>query len=185
MEKTTKAATYLLGLMFVVVLVKGIMLYKFNDYSMPLSEDERTMASIKKDLECLALNIYKEGGYEPVEGRIAIAQVTMNRVAHPQFPNSVCEVVYQKNKVMERVICQFSWYCDSTHRNRAVNERAYDESYEVAKKVLLENFRLSSLEDALFYHADYVNPRWRYERIEKIGRHIFYKPRNDIKVAGI
>jgi spore germination cell wall hydrolase CwlJ-like protein len=48
---------------------------------------------------------------------------------------------------------------------------------EVAKKVLLENFRLDSLKDAMYYHADYVNPRWQKEKITKIGRHIFYKDR--------
>jgi spore germination cell wall hydrolase CwlJ-like protein len=47
----------------------------------------------------------------------------------------------------------------------------------VAKKVLLEGFRLPSLEDALFYHADYVNPRWKLDRITQIGTHIFYKQR--------
>jgi spore germination cell wall hydrolase CwlJ-like protein len=51
------------------------------------------------------------------------------------------------------------------------------ESEEVAKKVLLEGFRLPSLHNALYYHADYVNPGWRLPRIEKIGRHIFYGER--------
>jgi spore germination cell wall hydrolase CwlJ-like protein len=124
----------------------------------------------------MALNIYREAGNEPIEGRIAVAQVTLNRVAHPDFPNTICGVVYQKNKVMERVVCQFSWYCDSSHRNRPINQESYKESMEVAKKVMLENFRLTSLSDALYYHADYVNPRWKLERIEKIGAHIFYKP---------
>ena len=45
---------------------------------------------------------------------------------------------------------------------------------EVAKKVLLEGFRLPSLHDAMYYHADYVNPQWGKPKIDKIGRHIFY-----------
>jgi spore germination cell wall hydrolase CwlJ-like protein len=45
----------------------------------------------------------------------------------------------------------------------------------VAKKVLLENFRLPGLTNAIYYHADYVNPGWKKEKIIKIGRHIFYK----------
>jgi spore germination cell wall hydrolase CwlJ-like protein len=58
---------------------------------------------------------------------------------------------------------------------------------EVAKKVILEKFRLNSLDEALYYHADYVNPRWRLERIEKIGQHIFYKQKGSdhAKLAGI
>jgi spore germination cell wall hydrolase CwlJ-like protein len=107
-----------------------------------------------------------------------VAQVTLNRVENGRFGKDVCGVVYQKNVVMKRVVCQFSWYCDSTHRNRPVNKEAYNESYEVAKKVLLEGFRLSVLKDALFYHATYVNPRWNLEKIGTIGQHIFYKPKD-------
>jgi spore germination cell wall hydrolase CwlJ-like protein len=50
----------------------------------------------------------------------------------------------------------------------------YRESEEAAKKVLLENFRLPSLKNAMYYHADYVQPGWGKKPIAKIGRHIFY-----------
>jgi len=76
---------------------------------------------------------------------------------------------------MEKVVCQFSWACDHSAKTRPVNKEAYNESYEVAKKVLLEGFRLSVLKDALYYHATYVNPRWPLEKIGQIGQHIFYK----------
>jgi spore germination cell wall hydrolase CwlJ-like protein len=56
-----------------------------------------------------------------------------------------------------------------------VNGPAYKESYEVAKKVLLEGFRLDILKNAMYYHADYVNPRWGKPKIGQIGRHIFYR----------
>lgn len=129
----------------------------------------------EQQLECLAINIYREAGYEPFEGKVGVAQVTMNRVKDRQFPNDVCAVVYQKS-AGTRIVCQFSWYCDSKHRNRPVGQ-GYEESYIVAQKVLLEGFGLPSLEHALFYHADYVNPRWRLDRIGKFGVHIFYKQR--------
>ena len=80
-----------------------------------------------------------------------------------------------KTRFTERVICQFSWYCDSKHRNRPVDDEAYEESYRVAKMVFLEDFRLESIKDALYYHADYVNPNWKLKRIAKIGTHIFYE----------
>jgi spore germination cell wall hydrolase CwlJ-like protein len=133
----------------------------------------------KKELECLALNIYREAGHEPFEGKVAVAQVTINRVEHEKFPNSVCSVVYEKNlsSASGKIICQFSWYCDTTHRNRPINRPAYEESMKVAKQVLLEGFRLPSLEPALFYHADYINPNWNLDRITKVGTHIFYKPK--------
>jgi spore germination cell wall hydrolase CwlJ-like protein len=78
---------------------------------------------------------------------------------------------------MEKVVCQFSWYCDAVHRARPINNAAYKESYEVAKKVMLEGFRLDGVKNALYYHADYVNPNWKHQRVAKIGTHIFYNER--------
>jgi spore germination cell wall hydrolase CwlJ-like protein len=102
----------------------------------------------------------------------------MNRASHPSFPKDVCGVVFQKSVVIDRVICQFSWYCDTAHKARPVNSAAYNESMAVAKKVLLEGFRLDVMKEALYYHANYVNPRWNLEKIGSIGNHIFYKGKN-------
>jgi spore germination cell wall hydrolase CwlJ-like protein len=186
MEIITRTSAYLLGAAFVIMLIGAVITFKYEGKSYAVSQDEQTIAQLKKDLDCLAINVYREAGVESIEGKIAVAQVTMNRVAHPQFPNTVCGVVYEKNKIMEKVVCQFSWYCDSTHRNRNIHAETYQQSYDVAKQVLLENFRLPSLNEALFYHADYVNPRWKLERINQIGTHIFYKPRTarESKVVG-
>lgn len=129
----------------------------------------------ERQLACLARNIYFEAGNEPFEGKVAVAQVTINRANSGQFPEDLCRVVYQKNVIYERVVCQFSWYCDRVAASRIIHAPVYEESMEVAKKVLLEGFRLPSLTEALYYHADYVNPGWRKQRITKIGRHIFYK----------
>jgi spore germination cell wall hydrolase CwlJ-like protein len=131
-----------------------------------------------KELECLTRNIYWEAASEPFEGKVGVAQVTMNRVQSGKFANSVCGVVYQKNVFYEKVVCQFSWYCEGNHKMQAVSGPLWKESETVAKKVLLEGFRLPSLEAALFYHADYVSPGWKLPRIEKIGRHIFYGDRS-------
>ena len=106
-----------------------------------------------------------------------MAQVTLNRAASGQFPNDICAVVYQKGVIYDKVICQFSWYCEQPSKMRPINGAAYAESYAVAKKVLLENFRLDGLRQAMYYHADYVNPGWGKEKIAKIGRHIFYSDR--------
>jgi spore germination cell wall hydrolase CwlJ-like protein len=137
-----------------------------------------TSAERDQQLACLALNVYKEAGYEPFEGKVAVAQVTMNRVVHQDFPKSVCGVVYQKSMVLSKTVCQFSWYCDPDHKRRAVNPEAYQESYEAAKRVLLENYRLPGLKDALYYHADYVRPGWPHQKLTKIGNHIFYSPKS-------
>lgn len=129
----------------------------------------------ERQLGCLAKNIYHEAGGEPFEGKVAVAQVTLNRVNSGQFPNDVCKTIYQKNIVYEKVICQFSWTCDKAITFNPVNKPNYAESMIVAQKVLLEDYRLPSLKDAMYFHGDYINPGWKREKIAKIGNHIFYK----------
>jgi len=135
-----------------------------------------TMAQREKELDCLAKNIYYEAGIEPFEGKVAVAQVTINRTKSDKFPNNICAVVYERNLIYNNVICQFSWYCDSKTKIKPIHAATYKESEAVARKVLLEGFKLDIIkEDTLYYHADYINPRWKRERVTKIGRHIFYK----------
>lgn len=121
----------------------------------------------EKQLQCLAQNIYHEAGSEPFEGKAAVAQVTLNRVDSGKFPGDVCRVVYQKNVVYDRVLCQFSWYCEGKGGVKPKNNVAYEQSMEAAKKVLLEGFRLPSLTNAMYYHADYVNPGWNKQQVAK------------------
>ncbi len=189
MEKSIKFLSYFAGFIAVFFLVQTITATKFSTLKEKNGYYSQDVVSIKtreKQLDCLAINIYREAGYEPFEGKVAVAQVVMNRVKAGEFGNDVCGVVYQKNVIMDKIVCQFSWYCDSTHKNRPVNKEVYNESYEVAKKVLLEDFRLSVLKDALYYHATYVNPRWQLEKIGQIGNHVFYKPKEKgKKYAGI
>ena len=135
-----------------------------------VSAEDRT-----RQLECLANNIYWEAASEPFEGKVAVAQVTLNRAASGQFPGDVCRVVYQKNLMYEKVICQFSWACDRDTGMRPTNKANYDESMSVAKKVLLEGFKLPSLENAMYFHGDYINPGWNRKKVAHIGRHIFYE----------
>ncbi len=130
-----------------------------------------------KQLDCLTRNIYWEAASEPFEGKVAVAQVTMNRLESGRFGDSVCGVIYQKNVVYQKVICQFSWVCETTHKVKPVHQPLWKESELVAKKVLLENFRLPGLKEALYYHADYVSPGWKLPKIDQIGRHIFYGAR--------
>jgi spore germination cell wall hydrolase CwlJ-like protein len=142
----------------------------------PFNDVPITMAEREKQLNCLAKNIYFEAAHEPFEGKVAVAQVTINRSNSGRYPSDICDVVYQKNVFYGKVVCQFSWYCE-TGPKVIGNTASYKESMEVAKKVLLENFRLPSLKEAYFYHADYVSPNWNKPKITKIGRHIFYGER--------
>jgi hypothetical protein len=141
----------------------------------PVANSEITAEYREKQLACLAKNIYHEAGGEPFEGKVAVAQVTINRASNAGFPDDLCQVIYQKNQVYSKVLCQFSWVCESAGNFKPVNRREYNESQEVAKKVLLEGFRLPSLKDAMYFHGDYINPGWKRTRVAHIGRHIFYK----------
>jgi len=127
----------------------------------------------QKQIDCRAQNIYYEAGYEPVEGRVAVALVTLNRVNDQRFPKDICGVVKQKTTS----VCQFSWFCSTP---KISNKTAYDESLQTALWVYA-NYEI--LEDitkgAIYYHADYVNPRWKLEKTTQIGRHIFYKDYNN------
>jgi spore germination cell wall hydrolase CwlJ-like protein len=128
-----------------------------------------------QQLDCLTRNIYWEAASEPFESKVGVAQVTLNRVESGRFASSVCGVVYQKNVVYDRVFCQFSWYCENSYKTRPIHKTAWRESEEVAKKVLLEGFRLPGLKEALFYHATTISPRWKNEKLATFGGHIFYK----------
>ncbi len=178
MEKLLKPILVSITLLFV-----SLFFYKSTTKQLDTMRVEQAKAisfvSMKqrdKELKCLANNIYYEAGGENFEGKVAVAQVTINRTQDENFPKDVCGVVYQKNVVYKKVLCQFSWYCQSP--NSAIDPKqnsVYHESMEVAKKVLLEGFRLSSLNNALYFHADSVNPKWpNRTRIIKIGGHIFY-----------
>lgn len=176
MKNSLRGINLLIGLVIVVMLTNFVILKKVDDLQKREIDPEYMSATeVEKTLDCLAMNVYREAGHEPFEGKVAVAQVTLNRVNSNKFPRDVCAVVYQKTRFTEKVICQFSWYCDSKHRNRPVDIEAYEESYRVAKMVFLEDFKLESIKDALYYHADYVDPNWKLKRITKIGTHIFYE----------
>ena len=129
----------------------------------------------KTQVDCLAENIYYEAGYEPRDGKIAVAMVTLNRVQDPQFPKDICSVVKQK----VNSTCQFSWFCEQNKRIQ--NTPVYTQAREVALTVYANYEKMHDMtQGALFYHADYVNPRWKLERTVVIGRHIFYKQKDRI-----
>jgi spore germination cell wall hydrolase CwlJ-like protein len=174
MEKLSRFTLKLsIILLFFYVLTAAIN-YKFSQKEV-LSEQAITMKERERQLDCLSQNIYYEAATEPFEGKVGVAQVTLNRAKSGKFPSDICQVVYQKNVVYDKMICQFSWFCETTSKTKPINEAHFNEAKAVAQKVLLEGFRLESLNEAIFYHADYVNPRWNKEKIIKIGRHIFYK----------
>jgi spore germination cell wall hydrolase CwlJ-like protein len=176
MIRIIKLVVFLLAALAVVVAGNLAVNYKLGKLKEAREQSSPITAQMRqRQLDCLARNIYHEAGSEPFEGKVAVAQVTINRTESGDFPSDICQVVYQKNVVYEKVLCQFSWYCEQATLKKPMNGPVYTESMEVAKKVLLEGFRLPSVKDALYFHGDYINPGWKKEKVAKIGRHIFYK----------
>ncbi|MBD2841208.1 cell wall hydrolase [Erythrobacter rubeus] len=123
-------------------------------------------------LKCLTQAVYYEAANEPRDGKRAVAQVVLNRMRHPAYPNSVCGVVYEG---VNAPVCQFSFTCDGA-LTRAPLKRQWQESERVAKDALSGN-QMRSVGTATHYHADYVVPKWAYtlSKLDVIGRHIFYR----------
>ena len=121
------------------------------------------------DAECLAKNIYHEAGVEPIEGKFAVAQVTLNRLKQGSWGKSICDVVYSK--------AQFSWTLSKKKRYEQPKGELWAESRAVARTVLDRGVRVPSLAQSTYYHADYVKPLWAKSvvKIQQIGQHIFYK----------
>jgi spore germination cell wall hydrolase CwlJ-like protein len=138
-----------------------------------LKEQRRIQeAKLNREIACLARNIYFESRGEPYLGKIAVAQVTMNRVNSSKFPASVCGVVHQKTNYNGITVCQFSWVCEEARKIRAPH--LYDESLKIARRVMIDGYRLPELKGSKFFHADYVDPGWNRPVKARIGRHIFY-----------
>lgn len=125
----------------------------------------------QKQVDCLAKNIYYESGNETYEGKLAVAQVTLNRVNSGKFANDICAVVYQKKSGL----CQFSWTCMQVSSIK--DKYMWEESLIIAKKALTQPYLHDTIakSNALYYHAVYVNPGWNKTKVvTKIGNHIFY-----------
>ena len=125
----------------------------------------------QRDIDCLAKNIYYEAGSEPRAGKIAVAQVTLNRVRSGKFADTICGVVYQKS--------QFSWVREARRRLN-LNDNRYQESLDVALAVLNGDELLESMTHALYFHNTSVRPAWGKPKVGKIGNHIFYRDRTPI-----
>ena len=176
-EKVSKifaTVIMLLGLWLASDMLSYAVHHKLNTLA-PVGDTEITLAVRERQLACLAQNIYREAGYEPFEGKVAVAQVVINRTKNGAFPDDICKTIQQKTVVGGKSICQFSWLCENPSILKPINPTAFNESMAVAKKVLLEGFRLDSLKDALYYHNDQVHPQWGKQKVSVIGHHTFYK----------
>jgi len=158
-----------------------VLMYSFPSISQEITQavvEQKVSEDFNKQLKCLTDNVYFEAATESYEGKLAVAQVTINRANNPKFPSTVCEVVYQRSYVNKLLVCQFSWTCMS---NMLVRDKySYQESEIVARKALTEPDVHDTIArtNALYYHNTQVNPGWNLQKVTQIGHHIFYKPKN-------
>ena len=126
---------------------------------------------------CLATGIYFEARGEPVSGQAAVAQVILNRVRAPSYPDTICGVVYQNDSWRNR--CQFSFACDGI-KDRVTEPKHWQTAKDVALPVTAGKIWLPEVGSSTHYHANYVSPRWAptMKRMQQIGRHIFYRTFN-------
>jgi spore germination cell wall hydrolase CwlJ-like protein len=132
---------------------------------------------IQNEVKCLADNIYNEAAFEPDDGKLAVATVTMNRVYNRDYPKTVCGVVYERHvaKASNKIVCMFSWTCKPRH---AAAVSLYHRIMDMAKAVYYKHERSDEVADALLYHAVYIKaPNWATPEnlVATIGQHAFYR----------
>jgi hypothetical protein len=122
---------------------------------------------------CLAQAVFYEAGFEPIDGQRAVAQVIVNRVRDPNFPASVCGVVYQGFK--RKTGCQFSFVCDGSMFRRPPTQAQLEAAKAVAADSL-NGYVDTAVGAATHYHADYVRPYWKRSMtpVTQVGQHVFY-----------
>lgn len=130
----------------------------------------------RRNLACLARNVYFEARGEPPAGQYAVAEVTMNRKASGRYPDTVCGVVYQKNwdPLRKRYVGAFSWTEFDTLPAPAGEQ--WFQAWEVAEAVYYGH-EPPVLDGAMYFHAVYIKPDWakRKKPLARIGGHVFYK----------
>lgn len=124
---------------------------------------------------CLANAVYFEARSEPLKGQIAVAQVVLNRVFSPFYPNDVCGVVYQNAN--RRLACQFTFACDGKSK-RITEHGAWSRATRIAKQTLDGQLYETAVGTSTHYHAIYVHPNWVREmkKYARFGIHNFYRP---------
>jgi hypothetical protein len=126
-----------------------------------------------EEWRCLSEALYFEARGEEVEGIFAVAEVILNRVDSPAYPDTVCDVVYQGTG--QQFACQFTYSCDGK-KETITDKVAYARVAKVAR-LMLEGAPRSLTGGATHYHTRSVHPRWSrvYPETVRIGYHVFYR----------
>ncbi|HEX8231946.1 MAG TPA: cell wall hydrolase [Caulobacteraceae bacterium] len=132
------------------------------------------VADREQAVTCLSEAIYYEAAFEPLDGQRAVAQVVVNRVRDPNFPNTVCGVVYQGWQ--RKTGCQFTFACDGSLRRRPPSTEQLERVRPIAERAL-DGYVAVEVGTATHYHTDWVHPYWAptLDRVAQVGDHVFYK----------
>lgn len=160
-----KTAYIVLGAFLVVIASIPIGTYQIIKYK-----------NVQHDIKCLALNIFHEARSESKKGQRAVASVTLNRVASKHYPNTICDVVYEKrwDRIRKRYVGAFSW--TEFDQPPKLKSKAWYRAWRIAKLAYKEKDK-QFLNGAVFYHAKYIKPSWARKKkpVARIGSHIFYR----------
>jgi spore germination cell wall hydrolase CwlJ-like protein len=159
-----------------VLLFWSLVIFIANLFTVGVASAKNPVSN-KKELQCLAQNVYFEARGEPAAGQLAIALVTMHRVKSRRYPNTICNVVWQRK--------QFSW----THDGKSDRPRellAWKRAKQIAAFIYNKYWSLPArsrgaldiTNGALHYYApDLASPYWAKVKIKtrEIGGHIFLR----------
>jgi spore germination cell wall hydrolase CwlJ-like protein len=138
--------------------------------------ERRTLAQLVQDhasadprdaqADCLASAVYFESNGEPFAGQLAVAEVIINRARSGRFASTLCGVITQRS--------QFSFVRAGRIPNPPRHTAAWRNAVAIAH-IAIDDLADSPVSTALFFHARYVSPRWRLQRLASVGNHIFYR----------
>ena len=178
MWKTThKVAAILAAMSLAIVSTFTVADEPTTELEVAMPEVKEMVYESERELHCMAEVLYYEARGEGRAGQLAVAQVVLNRVAHPLYPDSICDVVYHKTKTRGgKVVCQFSWVCDRKAKppnpDGTLWQRVMKNAY-----LMVNGQATPPITRSLNFHATHVQPAWaKYERREAvIGNHAFYR----------
>ena len=142
---------------------------------------QEAVLAVGMQLTCLAVGIYFEARGEKTAGMAAVANVVINRVHDPRWPDTPCEVLsegptlkWDANAPL-RDRCQFSFYCDGKS-DVPRNQKSFSKALRIAEEQWYSYcLSLDITEGATYYHATSIDPKWPYKYIMTINNHKFYK----------
>ena len=128
----------------------------------------------RKEVHCLAQNVYHEARGESISGQIAVAHVTLNRVKDERWPDTICGVVKQGYE--KAPACQFSWWCDGKS-DKVRDRKSFEQAVEIAAFTMIDWIEDNTRGAVFYYNPQKADPRWAssFTQVAEIENHLFLK----------